>query len=400
MITLEYARDMLCSLVVFRKLRLDPVIEAFYKVALCKGQKGYAVHERALLISRFSAALLDTGESFSAYILSRLLLDDNAYIRKRAFQGAADEQLEHSARLELKALGKIGRMTTAQVQDELECSFFIHPWRCEELDYSKAYEDYAARAGKTGWGMFSIYHMFLMDDKGCLLPVAQGDPITLSRLTGYERERQAVIDNTRALLSGQPALNVLLYGDSGTGKSASVKAVANEFKNDGLRLIELRRDQISQIPRLMAELCTNPLKFIIFIDDLSFGENSESFSPLKAILEGGVSVRARNTVIYATSNRRHLVKESQSTREGDDVHLRDTLEEVSSLSERFGLTVTFLRPDRALYLDIVKNYCIACCLDFNAETADKAELFALKSGGRNARTARHFVENLSSMTRE
>ena len=398
MITLEYARDMLCSLVVFRKLRLDPVVEAFYKVTCCKGSSGYAVHERALLISEFSSALLDTGESFSGYILSRILQDDNSYIRKRSAGAAVDELLELAVGLELKALGKIGSITAAQVQRELECSCYIHPWHCEELDYLKVYEDYVKHSGKMGWGIFSMHHMFVMDECGELLPVAHWDPVTLSELTGYKSERKAVIDNTRALLAGRPALNVLLYGDSGTGKSASVKAVTNEFRDEGLRLIELRRDQISKIPALMDELCTNPLKFIIFIDDLSFCENSESFSPLKAILEGSVSVRARNTVIYATSNRRHLVKEARSTREGDDVHLRDTLEEMSSLSERFGLTVTFLRPDKALYIDMVKNYCIAYCIDFNDEVAGKAELFALKRGGRNARTARHFVENLYSMT--
>ena len=167
------------------------------------------------------------------------------------------------------------------------------------------------------------------------------DPQRLSELPGYEKEREKVIANTKALLAGMPANNVLLYGDAGTGKSSAVKAIANEFAPEGLRLVEVKKNQLYQIPDLMDKLAANPLKFILFIDDLSFTANDDNFAALKAILEGSVGGRAKNIAVYATSNRRHLIKETLTDRTGDDIHEADTRQELMSLSARFGLTVTF-----------------------------------------------------------
>lgn len=163
-------------------------------------------------------------------------------------------------------------------------------------------------------------------------------------MVGYERERKIVVENTRALLKGNYASNVLLAGDAGTGKSATVKAIANAFQKDGLRLIELNKDQLRYIPQLMDHLCQNPLKFILFIDDLTFSEDDPNFGTLKAMLEGSAAARMKNTVIYATSNRRHLVKETFD--DGSDKHQNDTVQERISLSERFGITVTYSRPQK------------------------------------------------------
>ena len=160
------------------------------------------------------------------------------------------------------------------------------------------------------------------------MPVRYPDPQRLSELPGYEQEREKVIANTRALLEGRPANNVLLYGDAGTGKSSTVKAIANEFAPDGLRLIEVKKNQLYQIPALMDELAKNPLKFILFIDDLSFASNDDNFAALKAILEGGVGGRSHNVAVYATSNRRHLVKETMADRSGDDLHAMDARQEL------------------------------------------------------------------------
>ena len=172
-------------------------------------------------------------------------------------------------------------------------------------------------------------------------------------MVGYERERNIVIDNTKALLNGKYAANVLLAGDAGTGKSATVKAIANAYREEGLRLIELTKDQLRFIPRIMEHLCRNPLKFILFIDDLTFSENDPNFGTLKATLEGSIAARMKNTVIYATSNRRHLVKETFD--DGSDKHQNDTVQERISLSERFGITVTYTRPQKELYLEIVHS---------------------------------------------
>ena len=212
---------------------------------------------------------------------------------------------------------------------------------------------------------------------------------------GYEREKGVILENTRALLEGLPAANILLTGDAGTGKSSTIKAVANELAGEGLRILEVRKEQLREIPALLDELTRNPLKFVIFIDDLSFSAQDDNFAALKAILEGSVSAKSDNVVIYATSNRRHLVRERFSDREGDDVHLSDTIQEIISLSDRFGIRVTFLRPDKEAYLEIVRRLAAEEGLDVDEEElALEAERFATRRGGRSARGARQFVDRL------
>lgn len=198
-------------------------------------------------------------------------------------------------------------------------------------------------------------------------------------------------------MSGKPAQNVLLYGDAGTGKSSTVKAVVNEFADRGLRLIEITKEQLGDIPDIIESISANPLKFIIFIDDLSFSADEDRFGALKAALEGSVSARSDNAAVYATSNRRHLVKESFSSREGDDIHRNDTIQETISLSARFGLTIGFYRPDKAKYLEIVGKLAKAAGIDAEKNALElKAESFAMKCGGRSGRTAEQFINSLRS----
>ena len=202
--------------------------------------------------------------------------------------------------------------------------------------------------------------------------------------------------NTRAFVEGRPAANTLLCGDAGTGKSSTVKAVANAFFDEGVRLIELRKDQLSLLPYVMGKISGNPLKFIIFIDDLAFNRSDDNFSMLKAALEGSASAKAENAVIYATSNRRHIIKESFSDRDGDDVHRNDTLQETLSLSERFGLVVLFSKPDKKLYLEIVHELAKTHGVQMEqAELDVQAEAFALRKGNRSARCAEQFIDSLS-----
>jgi hypothetical protein len=267
-------------------------------------------------------------------------------------------------------------------------------FKTHKADFSKIYADRIHSIGKFGYGIYSQYHVFLIDS-GKIVPVEFPDDITLSKLSGYERERQEVIDNTLALLSGKPANNVLLYGDCGTGKSSTVKAIANEYAKDGLRLIELKKKQLHEIPAIVEQISRNPLKFIIFIDDLSFTEDDDDFAALKAILEGSVSSTAANLCIYATSNRRHLVRETFTARKGDEIHFNDTMQELLSLSDRFGLTVTYSKPDKQLYLSVVENlakqYEIKTPIE---EVKQRAEAFALTRAGRSPRVAKQFIEYL------
>jgi len=169
-----------------------------------------------------------------------------------------------------------------------------------------------------------------------------------------------------------------------------VKAIANEFAADGLRLVEVKKNQLYQIPALLDSLAQNPLKFILFIDDLSFSANDDNFAALKAILEGSVGGRSQNVVVYATSNRRHLIKETLSDRSGDDIHEADTRQELMSLSARFGLTVTFQRPDKVRFeeilLDLAKQYGVQMPSD---QLFIKGEAFAIRAGDHKNRVIKH-----------
>lgn len=243
-----------------------------------------------------------------------------------------------------------------------------------------------------GYGMFARNHVFVVED-GRLVPVKHPDPQRLSELPGYEKEREKVIANTEALLDGRPANNVLLYGDAGTGKSSAIKAIANEYAARGLRLVEVKKNQLYQIPDLMDQLAANPLKFILFIDDLSFTTNDDNFAALKAILEGSVGGRAGNIAVYATSNRRHLIKETLEDRQGSDIHESDTRQELMSLAARFGLTVTFGQPDKSRFVQIVTDLAAQYGVEDDPEKLIvRAEAFAIRAGGRSPRVAKQFIE--------
>ena len=265
-----------------------------------------------------------------------------------------------------------------------------------EYDFNKMYEERMEKLFTVGYGIYSNNIMFTYDN-GKVAPVKYPDNIRLSSHIGYERERKRIIDNTYAFIKGKPAANVLLYGDAGTGKSSTVKAIVNEYANEGLRMIEVRKGDLLEIPKLIQELANNPLKFILFIDDLSFSKNNEEIGALKAILEGSVTAKTSNVVIYATSNRRHLVQESFSERQGDDIHRNETIQEQISLSDRFGLSICFSKPNKKEYLDIIHGLLEEYKVKKIENVDMLAEQHAMSRGGRSGRIARQFVEYLKSM---
>ncbi len=225
-----------------------------------------------------------------------------------------------------------------------------------------------------------------------LIPMRSTDPVTLSDLKKYEQEKKTVVDNTRAFLKGLPAQNVLLYGDRGTGKSSTVHALINEFGKDGLRLIEVKKQDIITLPRLMNAIsfAGEKLKFIIFIDDLSFVEGQENYSELKAVLEGS-ALHLGNVLIYATTNRRHLIRENFSDRT-NDMHENDMRQEQMSLSDRFGIVVTFVNPDKREFFDILKALLADRGIKMsNNDLALRAEQFCLEKGGRSPRGAKQLA---------
>ena len=310
--------------------------------------------------------------------------------------------MEQAARHDLNVLSEAASVTPELIafcmgQDDA----YIPGWKAYSIDLEALYFERLAEIGKHGFGIYAKHRMFHMElseknEKGFVLePAVYPDPIAMSDLIGYELQRSQIIENTRALVRGKKAANTLLYGDAGTGKSATVKAVCNAFAADGLRLIELSKNELHLLPKLLDELGANPLKFILFIDDLSFQDNDDDFSALKAVLEGSISARTTNTVIYATSNRRHIVRETFSQRAGDEIHRNDTMQETISLSERFGLTVYFEKPNKALYCEIVRVLAAENGITLSdEELALEAERFAMRKSGRSARAARQFVEQL------
>ena len=375
------------ALVVFRHLLDTELLRA-----LCAA---LAAEESDLggTVAAFEAVLFPRGTNWTDTLLDAMLEDENLCLRTAA-GGDAGPVLEAALRNELdflQALGRAGLDDLCHGAPEYLPRWEVTP----DADFPAAYEARRAAVGQKGYGIFARHHVFTLED-GRLVPVRYPDPQRLSELPGYEREREKVIANTRALLEGKPTNNVLLYGDAGTGKSSTVKAIANEFAPEGLRLIEVKKNQLYQIPALMDDLAKNPLKFILFIDDLSFAANDDNFAALKAILEGSVGGRSHNVAVYATSNRRHLVKESMSDRTGDDLHASDTRQELMSLAARFGLTVTFQQPDKerfdTILLELARQYGVQMPSD---QLFIKGAAFALRAGGRSPRVAKQFIEMLA-----
>ena len=386
------------GLVVFRSLLDDPVVAKLVDLTdrMEAGAPGYGPVCDA--VAQFEAALFEHTTNWGSYLSAAVLEAETVCVRQAAsgtlapaLQTALDSELaflQALCGLTLDELLAAAGSATGQAQELA----FLPRWETSGIDLPAAYAQRMSEVGRKGYGMFAKHHVFTVEN-GKLVPVKYPDPQRLSELPGYEKEREKVIANTRALLAGMPANNVLLYGDAGTGKSSAVKAIANEFAPEGLRLVEVKKNQLYQIPDLMDKLAANPLKFILFIDDLSFTANDDNFAALKAILEGSVGGRARNIAVYATSNRRHLIKETLTDRTGDDIHEADTRQELMSLSARFGLTVTFQRPEKARFETILeelaRQHHIQMPMD---QLLVKAEAFAIRAGGRSPRVAKQFIE--------
>lgn len=377
------------SLVIFKELREDDVIRdmAGAMLAIEDGDTDMAVERYTDLC----ADLYRQGDDLTEYVLKLILEDENLFILKKGEGLETGTLLDNCLANELALLEELATIPCGEFMGRIDYDGFLPEYKISPRDFSQIYAERVHAINRIGYGVYSKYHIFLIKD-GRLTPVSHPDPIRLSRLHGYEEERRQVIANTKALLAGKPANNVLLYGDCGTGKSSTVKAIANEYAGEGLRLIELKKKQLHEIPSIVEEIGKNPLKFIIFIDDLSFTEDDSDYAALKAILEGSVASTASNLVIYATSNRRHLVRETFSARKGDEIHLGDTMQELLSLSDRFGLTVSFRKPDKMVYLELVNKLAEQYGLTTDRDTLElRAEQFALGKGGRSPRVAKQFV---------
>ena len=400
--TLQYR---IPGLAVFRNLKEDPVFTALTEFLRMAGDIAYAPEEEppAFWLARMTelyadlaGALYETTDNLSLYVQTLLFEDENAYVKLVAKGEKVPAKMKAAVASELETLQAVSDLKSRSLKKLLgEAGAALPDWANKRTDLAEAYYDRVSRIHETGYGIYARYRAFtLRGDK--LVPVKHPDDQGLADLYGYERERRQILQNTEALLAGKHANNILLYGDAGTGKSSTIKAIARDYADRGLRLVEVRKNQLYRIPDLMEQLAASPLKFILFIDDLSFSKNDDNFSALKAILEGSIAASGDNVVVYATSNRRHLVKERLSDREGDELYTNDTLQEVSSLSARFGLTITFQRPDKDEYLKIVKTLADKAGLKLPEEDLFlKAEAHAIRCNGRTPRVARQLVELLS-----
>ena len=375
-------------LVIFRALRKEPLMTALADLLDAGADQ---VPER---MWDLAAELYPRGMNLHQAVETLIMEDDNFLVRAAAAGKDPGSQamawLEQELSLLEEAVASCREMAAGM---EAAGGMPLPDWSAEGEPFPAVYGRVIREAPHRGFGVFARYHVFSVSPLGQMVPVEHPDPQRLTELYGYEKEREKIIKNTQALLSGLSANNILLYGDAGTGKSSTVKAIANAYCHQGLRLIQVEKSCLRHIPALLDTLSGLPLKFILFIDDLSFASDDRDFTALKTVIEGSVAARSGNTVVYATSNRRHLVQETFQQRQGDEIHLSDTLEEVASLSARFGIVVTFGKPDKDHYLNLVLQIARQEGLQAEEETLlQEAEAFALRSGGRSPRVARQYVE--------
>ncbi len=256
-----------------------------------------------------------------------------------------------------------------------------------------------------GVGKFGLNKAFRLQEKESeivILPILNTEEILLSDLIGYEMQKKKLIDNTEAFVNGRKANNCLLYGDSGTGKSSSVKAILNEYYQSGLRIIEIYKHQFQYLSSIIAEIKNRNYKFIIYMDDLSFEEFEIEYKYLKAVIEGGLETKPDNVLIYATSNRRHLIRETWSDRSDmskDELHRSDTMQEKLSLVARFGITINYSAPIQKEFFEIVKG--LAAKQEginlTEEELLKQANIWEMSHGGRSGRTAQQFINYLLGM---
>lgn len=396
------ARLALSSLTVYRGLLKDATVLKYSR--LLEAAQGVDLRGFLDAYGDFFYHISQQAEtSLPDYLAERVCYDDNLFARRAAAEGAITPELKTAAENDLRMLAQ-SLLSASEIKTEAADNFgeesetfipYLPEWKsnggslCENVKSADLLGQYYK---ENGCGIFAHYGA-LQWRTGELHGVETPDPVQLSDLKGYDYEHSIVVDNTLQFLGGSAANNMLLYGDRGTGKSSTVKAVSNEFRSRGLRIIEVPKDSIADFTGIVERIAGLPLHFIIFIDDLSFQSDDDNYTALKAVLEGGLASRPKNTVIYATSNRRHFVKESFSEREGDDVHAADAMQEKLSLADRFGITVTFSSPDQKLYLDIVSRLAESRGLTVKTELLERGAVqWALLYNGRSPRTARQYVD--------
>lgn len=398
----------LSCLTVYRSLLQDPVLASLrcYLENLDANQSQAASNAWHNMLH----LLLKAGVSFSDYLLDLIAHDDNPFSRHCELYGldSCSAALQKLTARDLRILQELHSLSPA-----------AYGWEGQDLealfggqDHSQSSVGLAGLRSCPDWGeqlvllaehyrrhsrgLISRYRALSWGPDG-LRGVQYPDLPRMSDLLGYETQKEQILANTRRFVEGWPANNVLLYGSRGTGKSTMVKSLLREFWEEGLRLVEVARDQVEHLPELAAYLGEYRVPVIIFIDDLSFEDYETGYKGLKAVMEGSLQGQPKQVLIYATSNRRHLVKEYFADRSGpgEEIHTQDTMQEKLSLSDRFGLTLTFPPPGQQLYLQIVEHLVQERGITMDAELLRQRALeWERAHHGRSGRTAHQFVNSL------
>ena len=395
--------------------------------------------DKSALISRIYAQvkrLLDLATVYGFnrnlwqnYLTFVLMTNENSFTLTAERVGASEGSVNHFARADFAVFKRLFHFDFAPVEADLgiDCFTVLTHYtaipkkaqmyyrtvseKVQELSSAidaaqttdEVFSLITAHYRDCGVGMFGLNRAFRLDDNGKLVAINNIDRVVLNDLIGYEVQKKALRDNTEAFVQGRSCNNMLLYGDAGTGKSTSVKAILNEYYDQGLRMIEIYKHQFGLLSEVIARVKNRNYRFMIFIDDLSFEEHEVEYKFLKAVIEGGVETRPANVLIVATSNRRHLVKETWKDKSDmefeNDIHRSDTMEEKLSLAARFGCSICYNSPNRQQYHDIVKG--IAARLPDTGLTEEQllleANKWEIRHGGISGRTAQQFINYIAGL---
>lgn len=382
--------------------------------------------EDASRVYAFAAGLIEQAESLGlsgnvlrAYFLHALAQTENTFAHTaEEASGKVGKSLRRAFVRDMEILADVfheppSAMLPLDLLDDYEPTTrrtnealaFLHEHMSKASSAEDAADAFLAFYQRYGCGEISSCKAFAWNDKERRLQgVEHFEALPLADVVGYDRQKKQLTDNTEAFLEGRPANNVLLIGARGTGKSSSVKALAHEYYSRGLRLVQLAKSQLGELPRILASLRKFPSKrFILFLDDLSFEEFETEYKYLKSAMEGGVEARPKNVLIYATSNRRHLIKETWRDRDQaeNELYRQDSMNETTSLSDRFGLVITFLAPDQEQYLAIIAHYLEKEGVRLAPEELRiLAHRWDLEHSGRSGRTAQQFVVHYLGQVRK
>ncbi|MBD2099370.1 ATP-binding protein [Leptolyngbya sp. FACHB-261] len=424
------------TLLLFQEVLADSVGQAFcHLITLLTDHAQSGMVTRTQLLQAYGqlfSSQAATGRSWLDHLIGQILTADNPFTRgaTRTDFCQLPAALVAAASHDLHLLQQLKHWDTAHFWSVLEEQVGVGQGVTWEVPPPPNLVDIAGQLRQVDdWGtclagLSSYYRQTGVGLANCvafrwqnseLAGVEHPDPVKLSDLAGYASQQELLVRNTEFLLRGYPALNVLLYGGRGTGKSSLVKAMLNEYSDRGLRLVEVAKSDLIELTQISERLRELPQKFILFVDDLSFETDERSYSPLKVLLEGSLSARPQNLVVYATSNRRHLVREffadrpkpgvasarsSFATDQEDEVHAWDTVQEKLSFSDRFGLTLTFMPPDQTQYLEIVRHLSKQASIELtDSDLEARALQWATRHNGRSGRSARQFVDFLAAEIR-